>query len=229
MPFELLHFRGSDKILKKKNMDRVVKVTCESVEAFLYGGLYKGGLLRQALEECDWRHDPEKLRILPGRQYTFKGWRNGVAIDGNFASYEAIWDSLLRLQIAWVKKQIDAGLVFVTGERSEKSKYGSTKELIEKELDLLYPTISVPVSIAIFDLGKPGTYLEADAKSETASTAKQLYTRDPQSEKGQEVSPEGIDKPMGIMVEKLNKSDVPPLEKKIKLRKKVRSKTAVAN
>jgi hypothetical protein len=207
----------------------VVRITCESVEAFLYGGLYKGGLLRQALEECDWRHDPEKLRILPGRQYTFKGWRNGVAIDGNFASYEAIWDSLLRLQIGWAKKTIDAGIVFVTGERSEKSKYGSTKELIEKELELLYPTISVPVSIAIFDLGKPGAYLEADAKAETASTTKDFPLGDPQSEKGQEASPEEINKPRDTMVERLNRSQVPLAEKKTKLRKKVRSKSSSVN
>ena len=230
MPFELLHFRGADKILKKKNMDTVVRITCESVEAFLYGGLYKGGLLRQALEESDWRHDPEKLKILPGRQYTFKGWRNGVAIDGNFASYEAIWDSLLRLQIGWAKKKIDAGIVFVTGERSGKSKYGTTKELIEKEIELLYPTISVPVCIAIFDLGKPGAYLEAEAKSETASTMKDFQPRDPKSEKGQKASPEEVDKPMNAMIEKLNKSQVPPFENKIKLRKKkVRSKSSSVN
>ena len=230
MPFELLHFRGADKILKKKNMNTVVRITCESVEAFLYGGLYKGGLLRQALEECDWRHDPEKLKILPGRKYTFKGFRNGVAIDGNFASYEAIWDSLLRLQIGWAKKTIDAGIVFVTGERSEKSKYGSTKELIEKELELLYPTISVPVSIAIFDLGKPGAYLGADAKAETASTTKDSLPGDPQSEKRQEASAEEMDRPKDTMVEKLNRSQVPPLDKKIKLRKKkVRPKSSSVN
>jgi hypothetical protein len=229
MPFELLHFRGADKILKKKNMDTVVRITCESVEAFLYGGLYKGGLLRQALEESDWRHDPEKLKILPGRKYTFKGWRNGVAIDGNFASYEAIWDSLLRLQIGWAKKKIDAGIVFVTGERSENSKYGSTKELIEKELELLYPTISVPVSIAIFDLGKPGAYLEGDTKAETASVTKDLPPRNPESEKGQEASPEEINKPRDTMVERLNRSQVPLPEKKTKLRKKVRSKSSSVN
>jgi hypothetical protein len=229
MPFELLHFRGADKILKKKNMDHVVQVTCESVEAFLYGTLRKGGLLRQALEECDWRQDPEGLKILPGRKYTFKGIRNGVAIDGNFASYEAIWDSLLRLQIGWAKKKIDAGLVFVTGERSEKSQLGSTKELIEKEIELLYPTISVPVSIAIFDLGKPGAYLEADAKAETASTTKDLPPREAQSEKRKEASVEEMDKPKDTMLEKLNRSQVPLPEDKKKLRKKVRSKSPSVN
>jgi len=231
MPYTLLHFRGSDKILKRKNMDQVVKVTCESVEAFLYGTLRKGGLLRQALDESDWRQNPEKLKILPGRQYAFKGWRNGIAIDGNFASYEAIWDSLLRLQIAWVKKQIDAGLVFVTGERSEKSQYGSTKELIEKELELLYPTISVPVTVAVFDLGKPGAYLEAEATSETTSTTKDFPPRDPQSEKWQEAVnlSEEINKPRNTMVEKLNRSEVPVPEIKTKLRKKVRSKSPSIN
>ena len=229
MPFELLHFRGADKILKKKNMEQVVKVTCESVEAFLYGTMRKGGLLRQALEESDWRQDPQSLKILPGRQYTFKGFRNGIAIDGNFASYEAIWDSLLRLQVGWAKKKIDAGIVFVTGERSEKSHYGSTKELIEKELELLYPTISVPVSIAIFDLGKPGAYLEANAESETASRTKDSQAREVQSEKVQEALPEESDKPRDTMVERLNRSEVSPLEKKTKLRKKVRPETAAAN
>ena len=59
MSFELLHFRGADKILKKKNMDTVVKTTCETIEDFLYGSLHKRGLLLQALEEADWRQDPE--------------------------------------------------------------------------------------------------------------------------------------------------------------------------
>ena len=113
---------------------------------------------------------------------------------------------------------------------AKKAIYGSTKELIEKEIELLYPTISVPVSIAIFDLGKPGAYLEADAKSETASTTKDFQPGDPQSEKGQEASPEEINKPRDTMVEKLNRSQVPPLEKKIKLRKKkVRSKSSSVN
>ena len=107
MSFELLHFRGADKILKKKNMDHVVKVTCDYIDTVLYGTLCKGGLLRQALEECDWRQDPGQLKILNGRRYAFKGLRNGIAIEGQFSSYESIWDSLLRLQIGWVQKKID--------------------------------------------------------------------------------------------------------------------------
>jgi hypothetical protein len=231
MPFELLHFRGADKILKKKNMDHVVKATCETIEAFLYGTLHKGGLLRQALEEADWRQDPEKLKILNGRRYTFKGFRNGIAIDGQFASYESIWDSLLRLQIGWAQKKIDAGIVLVTGQRSEKTPYGSTKELIQKELELLFPTISVPVSIAIFNLGKPGAYLESGARPEIASTTEDAQSKESQLEKDQKSKDvaEETDKPRDTMTEKLGKLKPPPPEKPSTPKKKRRSKSPSVN
>jgi len=43
----------------------------------------------------------------------------------------------------------------LTAARSEKSSYGTSKELAEAEVEMLYPTISMPVSIALFDLGPP--------------------------------------------------------------------------
>jgi len=227
MSFELLHFRGADKILKKKNMDHIVRATCETIEAFLFGTLHKGGLLRQALEEADWRQDPEQLKILNGRRYAFKGLRNGIAIDGQFSSYESIWDSLLRLQIGWSQKKIDAGIVLVTGERSEKTPYGSTKELIQKELELLFPTISVPVSIAIFDLGKPGALLEAEA----SSIKKDAQSKGPQLEKGKvsENSPEETGKPREPMIEKLDKLKPPPPEKPSRPKRRRTSKSLSVN
>jgi len=231
MSFELLHFRGADKILKKKNMEHVVKAACDYIDSVLYGTLYKGGLLRQALEECDWRQDLEKLKILNGRRYAFKGFRNGIAIDGQFASYEAIWDSLLRLQIGWAQKKIDAGIVLVTGERSEKSQYGSTRELIQKELELLFPTISVPVSIAIFDLGKPGALLEVDSKSEAPSIKKDVQSKGPNLRKREksENSPEETGKPRESMAEKLGKLKPPSPEKPIKPKKRRTSQSLPAN
>jgi hypothetical protein len=227
MSFELLHFRGADKILKKKNMDQVVHSACEYIDSVLYGTLYKGGLLRQALEECDWRHDLEKLKILNGRRYTFKGFRNGIAIDGQFASYEAIWDSLLRLQIGWAQKRIEAGIVLVTGERSKKTPYGSTKELIQKELELLYPTISVPVSIAVFDLGKPGAYLEAEGKPEPPSIKKDVQSKGskPHKDKRPENPPKETSKPKEPMVDRLNKLEPPTPEKPSKPKKMRRSQS----
>jgi hypothetical protein len=102
MPFEIIHFRDAGKILSKKHMERDVKATLEYVSDALYGSLYRGELLRQALDEMGWRFDGT-LNILDGRRYTYKGFKKGVAIEGNFAAYEFILEGLLRLQIGFDK------------------------------------------------------------------------------------------------------------------------------
>jgi hypothetical protein len=48
--FEILHFRGSDQILKEKNLLKDVQVTMEYIDDVLTGSLYKRELLRMALE-----------------------------------------------------------------------------------------------------------------------------------------------------------------------------------
>jgi len=54
------------------------------------------------------------------------------------------------------------GIVLVTSQRSEKSKLGNTKDLVCREIEMLYPTINLPVTIVLFDLGKPGnSYADA--------------------------------------------------------------------
>ncbi|MGO9137222.1 MAG: hypothetical protein ACLQBC_06085 [Syntrophales bacterium] len=163
MSFEIMHFRGADKILKSKKMEREVKLTMEYLNDCLFGTFHKRELLRQALEEMDWR-PKEDLSILDGRRYSYKGFRKRVAMDGSFASYEYIQDALLRLQIGFDKQKIDMGIVLVTAQRSEKSSLGSTRTLVDQEIDMLYPTISLPVTIVLFDLGIPGTYLEEEGK-----------------------------------------------------------------
>jgi hypothetical protein len=62
---------------------------------------------------------------------------------------------LLRLQIGFDKKKIDAGILMLNSARSEKSSYGSTAELAKTEVEMLYPRIDLPVAIALFDLGRP--------------------------------------------------------------------------
>ena len=163
MSFEIMHFRGADKILKTKKMEKEVKLTMEYLNDCLFGTFHKRELLRQALEEMDWR-PKEDLNILDGRRYSYKGFRKRVAMDGSFASYEYIQDALLRLQIGFDKKKIDMGIVLVTAQRSEKSPLGNTRALVEQEIEMLYPTISLPVTIILFDLGRPGTYLEEEGK-----------------------------------------------------------------
>ncbi len=154
MPFEMFHVRGSDKIIKDKNLEKDVQVTLEYVDDALYGSIYRRELLRQALEEMDWRENGT-LNIIDGRRYQYKGFKRGVAIEGNFSVYEYILEGLFRLQVGFDKGMIETGILMLTSQRSEKSSYGSSRDLAEAEVEMLYPSISLPVSVALFDLGEP--------------------------------------------------------------------------
>jgi hypothetical protein len=172
MPFEVIHFRGSDKIIKDKDMAKDVQATLVYIDDALYGSLYRRELLRQALDEMDWR-DNGSLNIIDGRRYQYKGFKKGVALEGDsFASYEYLWTGLLRLQVGFDKGLIETGILMLTAARSEKSSYGTSRELAEAEVELLYPTISLPCSIALFDLGAPaisnGTEENTDGTSISA-------------------------------------------------------------
>ena len=156
MPFEVIHFRGSDEIIKEKNLDRDVQVTLEYIDDVLFETLYRRELFRQALEEMQWRENGNvDLKILDGRRYMYKGIKRGVALEGNFSAYEYILEGLFRLQVGFDQGKIETGILMLTALRSEKSSYGTSRELAEAEVELLYPTISMPVSIALFDLGPP--------------------------------------------------------------------------
>jgi len=154
MPFEIIHFRGSDKIIKAKNLEDDIRVTLENIEEYLYGSIYRRELLRQALDEMDWRNNGS-LNILDGRRYQYKGYKRGVAIDGNFSAYEYILEGLFRLEVGFDQGKIETGILMLTAARSEKSSLGTSRDLAEAEVEQLYPTISMPVSIALFDLGPP--------------------------------------------------------------------------
>lgn len=156
MPFEILHFRGSDEIIKTKNLERDINTTLSYVDDAFYGSIYRGELLRQALDEMDWRENGDgQLKILDGRRYMYKGVKRGVAIEGNFSVYEYILEGLFRLQVGFDKGRIETGILMLTSIRSEKSSYGTSRDLAIAEVEILYPTISMPVSIALFNLGPP--------------------------------------------------------------------------
>ena len=154
MPFEIVHFRESEKILKEKRLVKDVKATLEYIDDVLCGTIHRRELLRQSLEEMDWRENGT-LNILDGRRYQYKGFKRGVAIEGSFSAYEFILEGLFRLQIGFDKGLVETGILMLTSMRSEKSSYGTSRELAEAEVEMLYPTISMPVSIALFDLGPP--------------------------------------------------------------------------
>lgn len=162
MSYKILYFRNSEKILKEKKMTREVKELMEYIHDCLFGTCHKSELLRQALTEMNWRQNGD-LNVLDGRRYFYKGFRNRIAMDGSFSSYEYIQDALLRLQVGFDKGKIDLGIVMVTSQRSEKSRLGTTEELVAQEIEMLHPTISLPVIIVLFDLGRPGElYKEND-------------------------------------------------------------------
>ena len=75
MPVELLHIRGSEKIIKKKKLETDVRMTLEYVNDALYGTTYRRELLRQALDEMGWRENGS-LNIIDGRRYQYKGFKN---------------------------------------------------------------------------------------------------------------------------------------------------------
>jgi hypothetical protein len=155
MPFELIYFRGSDKIIRKKRLDRDLEATLQYVADVLRGSLLRGELLRQALQEMGWREQGVSLNILDGRRYAYRGMKKNIAIEGNFSSFEYLLTGLARLQVGFDKKIIEAGILMLTSARSEKSSLGTSRDLAVAEVEALYPTFSVPVAIALFDLGPP--------------------------------------------------------------------------
>jgi hypothetical protein len=154
MSFEIIHFRDSDKIIRKKKLDRDIKATLNYVADVLAGTAYRGELLRQALDEMGWRENGS-LNILDGRRYQYKGFKKGVALEGSFSSFEYLLTGLARLQVGFDKKAIEMGILMLTAARSEKSSLGTSRDLAVAEVEALFPTISMPVSIALFDLGAP--------------------------------------------------------------------------
>ena len=170
MSYELMHFRDAEKILKKKQMLKDVTTTMEYINEVLAGALYKRELLRLAMVEMGWICDNEGMKIIDGRQYRYKGFKKNIGIDGSFGAYEYILEGLLRLQVGYDRKKIDAGVLMLNARRSEKTPYGSTKDLTKKEIELLYPTISLPVTICLFDLGTP-KILETNPPAEEAISA----------------------------------------------------------
>ncbi|MBF0472536.1 MAG: hypothetical protein HQK91_14425 [Nitrospirae bacterium] len=155
MSYELIHFRDSDEILRNKNMERDVELTLEYLDNVLYDSAIYASLTKQALKEMGWR-EPTNLNIAQGRRYQYKGYKNRIAIEGNFTVYEMIQNALFRLQVGFDKGNIDIGIIMVNNIRGANTPYGSTVELVEHEIGrFLYPTVSLPVAVALFNLGEP--------------------------------------------------------------------------
>ena len=158
MSYKMMYFNRCGQVIKQKKMTREIGELMEYLHDALYGTYHRSELLRQVLTEMEWRN--ENLNVLDGRRYCYKGLRNRIALDGSFSSYEYLQGALFRLQIGFDQKRIDAGIVLITSQRSEKSKLGTTEELAAREMEMLKPTIHLPVLIVLFDLGRPGELYE---------------------------------------------------------------------
>jgi hypothetical protein len=154
MPFQTFHFRESDRVLQEKHLDRDFEATMQYLDDVLYGSLYRRELLRDALNETGWR-DHGSLNFLTGRRYQFKGFKNGIAIEANLNFYEYILEGLFRLQLGFDRGLNEAGILLLTAKRSDKSPYGSSAKMVVQDVELLYPTIYLPLIVVLFDLGNP--------------------------------------------------------------------------
>ena len=148
MSYEILHFRGSEKLLTDNNLMEDAHYTFNYIDFSLSDSHYKDEILRQALGDLGWRD--QKLSILDGRRYQYKGLKRRIAIEGNFSSYEYILNGLCRLQIGYDKNKFDTAILMLNSIRGDRSPYGSTSELIKNEIEDLFPTISMPVTIVLF-------------------------------------------------------------------------------
>jgi hypothetical protein len=152
MDYEIIHFSDAQQILEDKDMLNDLNNTCEYIYDAMAGFSYSREILRSALEDMNWREDTTTLNILEGRRYRYKGVKGEIAMDGNFSSYEYLHTGLFRLQVGYDKGNIVSGVLLLPSQRSEKSPYGNTLDMLKTEMEMLYPTISLPVSICLFNL-----------------------------------------------------------------------------
>jgi len=155
MPFTTVYFREAEDFIKANRMIKNIKATMEDLEQSLETFHYRGFTVRSVLDDAGWREDTSNLNILAGRRYQYKGLWQRIAIEANLYSYEYLWEGLFRLQLGYDQGKLDAGILILTGNRSEKSPLGNSVDLVKREVEALYPTISLPVAVVLFDVDTP--------------------------------------------------------------------------
>ncbi len=156
MSYEILYFNDAEKVIKFKRMGKMIDDTLQGIADDLIGSTHLNTTLKTSLDDCGWRENPDILKIIDGRRYQYKGYLKRVAIEASLGAYEYVLEGLFRLQIGFDKGLLDAGLLILPGNRSEKSPLGESVDLVKDEIKELYPTISLPVAVALFDVGVSG-------------------------------------------------------------------------
>ena len=153
MPFTTLYFHEAETMIKAKRMKKNISATLEDLDQSLATFHYRGLAVRSVLDDDGWRENTENLNIIEGRRYQFKGLWQRIAIEANLYSYEYLWEGLFRLQLGYDHGKLDAGILILPGNRSDKSPLGNSIDLVKVEVETLYPTISLPVAIVLFEVG----------------------------------------------------------------------------
>jgi len=161
MSYEILYFNDAKKVISSKRMGKMVNDTLQGIAEDLIGSSHLNSTLKSSLEDCGWRENPDVLKIIDGRRYQYKGYLKRVAVEASLGVYEYILEGLFRLQIGFDKGLIDAGLLILPGNRSEKSPLGESVDLVKAEIKELYPTISLPVAVALFDVSVSSQVVDA--------------------------------------------------------------------
>ena len=161
MSYEILYFNDAKKVISSKRRGKMVNDTLQGIAEDLIGSSHLNSTLKSSLEDCGWRENPDVLKIIDGRRYQYKGYLKRVAVEASLGVYEYILEGLFRLQIGFDKGLIDAGLLILPGNRSEKSPLGESVDLVKAEIKELYPTISLPVAVALFDVSVSSQVVDA--------------------------------------------------------------------
>jgi hypothetical protein len=150
MPFTTVYFREAETMIKTNRMKKNISTTLEDLDQSLATFHYRGFTVRSVLNDAGWREDTENLNIITGRRYQYKGYWKRIAIEANLNTYEFLWEGLFRLQVGFDRGKIDAGILILPGNRSDKSPLGNSIDLVKVEVEELFPTISLPVAVVLF-------------------------------------------------------------------------------
>jgi len=161
MSYQILYFNDAEKTIKSKRMGKMVNDTLQGIAEDLIGSSHLNSTLKSSLDDCGWRENPDVLKIIDGRRYQYKGYLKRVAVEASLGAYEFVLEGLFRLQIGFDKGLIDAGLLILPGNRSEKSPLGDSVDLVKAEIQELYPTIFLPVAVALFDVSVSSQVVDA--------------------------------------------------------------------
>jgi len=173
MSYQILYFNDAKKVISSKRMGKMVNDTLQGIADDLIGSIHLNTTLKASLDDCGWRENPDILKIIDGRRYQYKGYLKRVAVEASLGAYEYILEGLFRLQIGFDKGLIDAGLLILPGNRSEKSPLGESVDLVKDEIQQLYPTISLPVAVALFGVGVSSQVVDA-VENTTADNVTEL-------------------------------------------------------